>query len=93
MLVTESGSSAVRDFCAPLLLPLIMSRVAGSGQRDESKRPVMGAVAAHLSDVLIITDDHCLAKRATSKVLAESVSSSPCPMLDQATGRDKSSGL
>ncbi len=35
----------------------VISVFGATGQRDESKRPVMGAVGARLSDILIITDD------------------------------------
>jgi UDP-N-acetylmuramoyl-L-alanyl-D-glutamate--2,6-diaminopimelate ligase len=35
----------------------VIAVFGATGQRDESKRPVMGAVGARLSDVLIITDD------------------------------------
>ncbi len=35
----------------------VISVFGATGQRDESKRAVMGAVGARLSDVLIVTDD------------------------------------
>lgn len=35
----------------------VISVFGATGQRDESKRPVMGAVGARLSDILIVTDD------------------------------------
>ncbi|WP_104117480.1 UDP-N-acetylmuramoyl-L-alanyl-D-glutamate--2,6-diaminopimelate ligase [Arthrobacter sp. B1805] len=35
----------------------VIAVFGATGQRDESKRPVMGAVGARLSDVLIVTDD------------------------------------
>lgn len=35
----------------------VISVFGATGQRDESKRPVMGAVGVRLSDILIITDD------------------------------------
>ncbi|MFJ6003135.1 UDP-N-acetylmuramoyl-L-alanyl-D-glutamate--2,6-diaminopimelate ligase [Arthrobacter sp. NPDC092385] len=35
----------------------VISVFGATGQRDETKRPVMGAVGARLSDILIVTDD------------------------------------
>lgn len=35
----------------------VISVFGATGQRDASKRPVMGAVGARLSDILIVTDD------------------------------------
>ncbi|MHA7283754.1 UDP-N-acetylmuramoyl-L-alanyl-D-glutamate--2,6-diaminopimelate ligase [Arthrobacter sp. TMS2-4] len=35
----------------------VISVFGATGQRDESKRPVMGAVGARLSDILVVTDD------------------------------------
>ena len=35
----------------------VIAVFGATGQRDESKRPVMGAVGARLSDILIVTDD------------------------------------
>jgi UDP-N-acetylmuramoyl-L-alanyl-D-glutamate--2,6-diaminopimelate ligase len=35
----------------------VISVFGATGQRDESKRPIMGAVGARLSDILIVTDD------------------------------------
>ncbi|MHA7208281.1 UDP-N-acetylmuramoyl-L-alanyl-D-glutamate--2,6-diaminopimelate ligase [Arthrobacter sp. MDT1-65] len=35
----------------------VIAVFGATGQRDESKRPVMGAVGARLADILIVTDD------------------------------------
>ncbi|MHA7180501.1 UDP-N-acetylmuramoyl-L-alanyl-D-glutamate--2,6-diaminopimelate ligase [Arthrobacter sp. MDB2-24] len=35
----------------------VIAVFGATGQRDETKRPVMGAVGARLSDILIVTDD------------------------------------
>jgi UDP-N-acetylmuramoyl-L-alanyl-D-glutamate--2,6-diaminopimelate ligase len=35
----------------------VISVFGATGQRDETKRPIMGAVGARLSDILIVTDD------------------------------------
>ncbi|BBE22459.1 UDP-N-acetylmuramoyl-L-alanyl-D-glutamate--2,6-diaminopimelate ligase [Arthrobacter sp. MN05-02] len=35
----------------------VIAVFGATGQRDETKRPIMGAVGARLSDILIVTDD------------------------------------
>ena len=50
----EAALAALRPLTAGRLLLVI----GAGGDRDSGKRPVMGAIAARLADVLVVTDDN-----------------------------------
>jgi len=50
----EQALTALRAHCAGKLICVF----GCGGERDAGKRPLMGAIAAHLADVAIVTDDN-----------------------------------
>ncbi len=54
----EAAIAALRPHVATADGGRLISVIGAGGDRDEGKRPAMGAVAARLSEVVIVTDDN-----------------------------------
>ena len=54
---TDTSASDTSESAAGDEAPRVIIVFGATGQRDQTKRPLMGAIAARLADVVIITDD------------------------------------
>jgi UDP-N-acetylmuramoyl-L-alanyl-D-glutamate--2,6-diaminopimelate ligase len=68
----EAAIAALRPHVSNRLITVF----GAGGDRDQGKRPEMGAVAARLSDVVIVTDDNPRGEDA-SKIRAEVIAGAP----------------
>nr|WP_321573741.1 UDP-N-acetylmuramoyl-L-alanyl-D-glutamate--2,6-diaminopimelate ligase [Nocardioides sp. Kera G14] len=53
----DAVEAAIRTL-RPLTAGRILTVIGAGGDRDQGKRPIMGEIAARLSDVVIVTDDN-----------------------------------